>query len=53
VAERDDHRAARAIRPGVAHYTTLPREHAAWLVDDAGPDNLARTITYLPMLAEG
>src|SRR5215218_2229827 len=31
---------------------TLPREHAAWLVDDAGPDNLARVMTYLPMLAE-
>jgi SAM-dependent methyltransferase len=31
---------------------TLPREHAAWLVDDAGPDNLARAMTYLPMLAE-
>ena len=31
---------------------TLPREHAAWLVDDAGPDNLARTMTYLPMFAE-
>jgi 2-polyprenyl-3-methyl-5-hydroxy-6-metoxy-1,4-benzoquinol methylase len=31
---------------------SLPREHAAWLVDDAGPDNLARAMTYLPMFAE-
>ncbi len=30
----------------------LPREHAAWLVDDAGPDNLARAMMFLPMLAE-
>jgi 2-polyprenyl-3-methyl-5-hydroxy-6-metoxy-1,4-benzoquinol methylase len=27
-------------------------EHAAWLVEDAGPDNLARIMTFLPMLAE-
>jgi SAM-dependent methyltransferase len=31
---------------------TLLREHAAWLVDDAGPDNMARAMTYLPMFAE-
>ena len=31
---------------------TLPAEHAAWLVEDAGPDNLARVMTFLPMLAE-
>jgi SAM-dependent methyltransferase len=31
---------------------TLPPEHAAWLVEDAGPDNLARIMTFLPMLAE-
>ncbi len=31
---------------------TLPREHAAWLVDDAGRDNMARTMMFLPMLAE-
>ena len=30
----------------------LPREHAAWLVEGAGPDNLARTMMFLPMLAE-
>jgi SAM-dependent methyltransferase len=30
----------------------LPREHAAWLVDNAGPDNLARTMMFLPMMAE-
>ena len=30
----------------------LPGEHAAWLTDDAGPDNLARLMVYLPMLAE-
>jgi SAM-dependent methyltransferase len=30
---------------------TLPREHAAWLVDDAGPENLARTTMFLTMLA--
>jgi SAM-dependent methyltransferase len=31
---------------------TLPREHAAWLVDGAGPDNLARVMTFLAMMAE-
>lgn len=31
---------------------TLPPEHAAWLVEDAGPDNIARIMTFLPMLAE-
>jgi 2-polyprenyl-3-methyl-5-hydroxy-6-metoxy-1,4-benzoquinol methylase len=31
---------------------TLPREHAAWLVDDAGPDNLGRIMTFLAMMAE-
>jgi SAM-dependent methyltransferase len=30
----------------------LPAEHAAWLTDDAGPNNLARLTTMLPMLAE-
>ncbi len=30
----------------------LPREHAAWLVDGAGPDNLARIMTFLAMMAE-
>ena len=30
----------------------LPGEHAAWLTDDAGPDNLARLMVILPMLAE-
>lgn len=30
----------------------LPGEHAAWLTDDAGPDNLARLMVMLPMLAE-
>ncbi|HET9423608.1 MAG TPA: methyltransferase domain-containing protein [Nocardioides sp.] len=31
---------------------SLPAEHAAWLTDDAGPDNLARLTVFLPMLAE-
>lgn len=30
----------------------LPGEHAAWLTDEAGPDNLARLMVYVPMLAE-
>ena len=30
----------------------LPAEHAAWLTDAAGPDNLARLTVFLPMLAE-
>jgi SAM-dependent methyltransferase len=30
----------------------LPGEHAAWLTDAAGPDNLARLTVFLPMLAE-
>jgi SAM-dependent methyltransferase len=31
---------------------SLPPEHAAWLIDGSGPDNLARTMMFLPMLAE-
>ncbi len=30
----------------------LPPEHAAWLTSDAGPDNLARLLGFVPMLAE-
>jgi hypothetical protein len=37
--------------PATASYV-LPAEHAAWLTDDAGPDNLARMMVMLPMLAE-
>ncbi len=31
---------------------SLPGEHAAWLTDAAGPDNLARLTVMLPMIAE-
>ena len=31
---------------------SLPVAHAAWLTRAAGPDNLARVMTFLPMLAE-
>jgi hypothetical protein len=34
-----------------SHTYTLPREHAAWLVDGAGADSLARPMRFLPMLA--
>jgi SAM-dependent methyltransferase len=30
----------------------LPSDHAAWLTRAAGPDNLARAMTLIPMLAE-
>jgi SAM-dependent methyltransferase len=30
----------------------LPPEHAAWLTTEAGPQNLARTIQFVPMMAE-
>jgi SAM-dependent methyltransferase len=30
----------------------LPREHAAWLVEEAGPDNLARIMRFVPLMAE-
>jgi hypothetical protein len=30
----------------------LPPEHAAWLTTDAGPNNMARTLQFVPMLAE-
>jgi SAM-dependent methyltransferase len=30
----------------------LPLEHAAWLVEGAGPDNLARIMRFLPLMAE-
>ena len=29
----------------------LPAEHAAWLTTAAGPNNLARTMQYVPLLA--
>ena len=31
---------------------TLPAEHSAWLTSEAGPNNLARTMQFVPMLAE-
>ncbi|MDQ4055079.1 MAG: class I SAM-dependent methyltransferase [Actinomycetota bacterium] len=37
--------------PAGAAYS-LPAEHAAWLTDDAGPDNLARLTVTLPMIFE-
>jgi SAM-dependent methyltransferase len=44
---------ARLVRydPETRSYT-LPREHVAWLVDGAGPDNLARIMLFVPMIAE-
>jgi SAM-dependent methyltransferase len=37
--------------PATSTYA-LPAEHAAWLTDAAGPDNLARLTTVISMLAE-
>lgn len=37
--------------PG-SHTYTLPAEHAAWVTTQAGPNNLARTMRFVPMLAE-
>ena len=37
--------------PGSGAYT-LPPEHAAWVTTEAGPNNLARTMQFVPMLAE-
>ena len=37
--------------PAAGSYT-LPAEHAAWVTTAAGPTNLARTMRFLPMLAE-
>jgi SAM-dependent methyltransferase len=37
--------------PATSTYA-LPGEHAAWLTDDAGPDNLARLMVMIPMVAE-
>lgn len=31
---------------------SLPPEHAAWLTAGAGPNNMARTLQFVPMLAE-
>ena len=30
----------------------LPAEHAAWLTTEAGPNNLARTMQFVPLLAQ-
>ena len=32
---------------------TLPAEHAAWVTTAAGPNNLARTMQFIPLLAAG
>ena len=37
--------------PASGNYA-LPAEHAAWVTTEAGPNNLARTMQFLPMLAE-
>lgn len=37
--------------PAARNYT-LPVEHGSWLVDDASPDNLARMMTFVALLAE-
>lgn len=31
---------------------TLPAEHAGWLTSEAGPNNMARTLQFIPMLAQ-
>ena len=31
---------------------TLPLEHAGWLTTEAGPNNLARTMQFIPLLAQ-
>lgn len=31
---------------------TLPPEHAGWLTTEAGPNNLARTMQFIPLLAK-
>ena len=40
------------VRHDIGTYR-LPDEHAAWLTTAAGPNNLARTMQFVPMLAEG
>ena len=40
------------VHDPAARTYSLPAEHAAWLTDAAGPDNLARLTVFLPMLAE-
>jgi SAM-dependent methyltransferase len=37
--------------PAAAAYS-LPREHAAWLTRSAGPNNLARSMQFIPLLAQ-
>ncbi len=44
---------ARVVEYDAATHTySLPTEHGAWLVDEAGAENLARVATFIPMLAE-
>jgi SAM-dependent methyltransferase len=40
------------VHDPVAATYLLPGEHATWLTDDAGPDNLARLMVMIPMIAE-
>ena len=37
--------------PTVRTYS-LPREHAGWLTTEAGPNNLARAMQFIPLLAQ-
>ena len=37
--------------PSVRTYS-LPPEHAGWLTTEAGPNNLARTMQFIPLLAQ-
>jgi ubiquinone/menaquinone biosynthesis C-methylase UbiE len=37
--------------PATSRYT-LPPEHAGWLTTEAGPNNLARTMQFIPLLAQ-
>jgi 2-polyprenyl-3-methyl-5-hydroxy-6-metoxy-1,4-benzoquinol methylase len=39
------------LDPATSAYT-LPPAHAGWLTTEAGPNNLARTMQYIPMLAQ-
>ena len=37
--------------PATSTYT-LPPEHAGWLTTEAGPNNLARTMQFIPLMAQ-
>ena len=51
MARRSDRGRCHHHDPSVRTYS-LPPEHAGWLTTEAGPNNLARSLQFIPLLAQ-